>query len=127
MMHKKGYVFLNILVVCALAMGLFSLVLGTMALIKRHYRAKINELDIKAMLEARAILLTNTTNLTKKLDLGWVDDDKFSYQVTKENGTYKLEIKYYEVPDLIYYQLFDSRYTRSGYQYIIYEEGYRGD
>ena len=127
MMHKRGYVFLNILVVGALAMGLFSLVLGTMTLIKGHYRAKINELDIKAMLEARAIQLTNTTNLTKKLDLGWVDDDKFSYRVTKENGIYKLEIKYYEVPDLIYYQMFDSRYTRSSYQYIIYEEGYRGD
>lgn len=125
-MPKRGYLFLNILVITTISMGVFALIISTMTLIKGHYRKTINETEIKILLEARALQLVNATNIAKKLDAGWVEDGKFYYQITKDGGYYQIEIKYYEMMDLVYYQIFDSRYTRSNYQYVIYEEGYRG-
>ena len=125
-MHKRGYLFLNILVITTISMGVFALIISTVTMIKGHYRKQINELEIKILLEARALQLANATNITKKLDAGWVEDGKFYYQVTKIDNRYMIEIKYYEMMNLVYYQIFDSRYTRSNYEYIIYEEGYRG-
>ena len=126
-MHKRGYLFLNILVMTSISMSLFTIIITTMSLTKKHYQARINELEIKTMLEAKAMQIANATKVSTKLDLGWIEDAKFYYRITLVNNKYMVEVKYLEMMDLVYYQIFDSRYTGTSYQYIIYEEGYRGD
>ena len=126
-MHNKGYLFLNILVLSTISVSIFSLIMMTMTMVKAKYRERINELDIKIELEARAMQLVNATNVSKKVDQGWIEDGKFYYQVRSIDTHYLIEIKHFEKMEMIYYQIFDNRYTTNSYQYIIYEEGYRGD
>ena len=123
---KRGYFSVNILAICFVIISLFTIVLTIMANIKKSYRAKVNEYEIKCLIEARAMTLASSTNLTTKVGLGYIADNKFFYQVEKIDDTkYKIMIKHFQRDDLIYYQIFSSRYTvKNNYNYVIHEEGY---
>ena len=125
MVSKKGYLFINLLVICLVTLGLFSVTLSVQAITNKHYREQINQVSIKSMLESRAIYTCNTVNITKKVGLGFIEDSKYYYKVEIVDGAkYRLDIKYYEMMEMVYYQIFESRYTKTSYEYIIYEEGY---
>ena len=97
-----------------------------MGSIKKRYRENVNLYEIKTIIEAKAMKIVNMNSLNKIVGTGYQQDDKFYYKVEVYDGViYKIYVKYYEMMDLVYYQVFSSRNTGGPDHYYIYEEGYQ--
>lgn len=123
--YKKGYLLLNILLICMVVSSIFILILKMSELSKKRYQQDITDLEIKCKIEAKAMTIASSVNVKTKVGKGLLKENFFYYKIDVVEGvTYEIWIYHEERPDLVYHQVYQSNYTGASYEYTIISEGY---
>lgn len=123
--YKRGYLLLNIFLICMVISSLLIVILKSIELSKERYQKSISDLEVKCLIEGKAMSIASSVNVKNKKDLGVISDSPYVYKIEQVEGTlYQIWLYYETRPDLVYTQTFTSNFTGATYDYTIVSEGY---